>query len=43
MIREHSRQINQSFNPRNIQFDDHGSTKIAIEAVFEEEFLKTRT
>ena len=43
MIREHSEQINQRFNLTNIQFDKHGSTKIAIKAVFGEEFLKTRT
>ena len=30
MIREHSGQINQRFNPTNIQFDERASTKIAI-------------
>ena len=43
MIREHSGQINQRFNSTNIQFGEHGSTKIAIKAVFGEEFLKTCT
>ena len=43
MIREHFGQINQRFNPTNIQLNVHGSTKIAIKAVFGEVFLKTRT
>ena len=43
MIREHSGQINQRFNPANIQLDERGSTKIAIKAVFGDEFLKART
>ena len=43
MLRKHSRQINQRFKPTNIQFDEHGCTKIAIKAVFGEEFLKPRT
>ena len=40
---EYSGQINQRFNPNNIQFDEHGSTKIAIKFAFGEKFLKTRT
>ena len=43
MLRKHSRQINQHFNPTNIHFDEHSCTKIAIKAVFGEEFLKPRT
>ena len=43
MTRQHFRQINQRFNPTNMQFDEHRSTKIAIKAVFGEEFLKTCT
>lgn len=34
MIREHSGQINQHFNLTHIQFDKHGSTKIAIKSAF---------
>ena len=43
MIREHSGQINQHFNPTNIQFHEHGSTKIAIKSAFVEKFLQIRT
>ena len=43
MIREHSGQINQRYNPTKIQFDEHGSTKIAIKAVFGQGFLETHT
>ena len=43
MIREHSGQINQRFNPTNIQFDEHGSTAIAIKSAFGKKFLKTST
>ena len=42
MLRKHFRQINQCFKPTNIQFDEHGCTKLAIKAVFREEFLKPR-
>ena len=43
MIREHSGQINQRFNTTKMQFDEHGSTKVAIKAIFWEEFPETHT
>ena len=38
------RSCNQkSFNPINIQFDEHSITKPRLKAVFGEEFVETRT
>ena len=42
-LRKHSPQMNQRFNPNNIQSDEHGCTKIAIKVVLGEEFLKPHT
>ena len=33
ILRKHSRQVNQRFNPTNIKFGEHGSTKIAYKSV----------
>ena len=43
IIKEHSGKINQLFNPTNIQYDKHGSTKISVKSAFGEKFLKTCT
>ena len=42
MLNDYTNQSDK-FNPINIQFDEHQSTKIAIKSVFGEEFLLTRT
>ena len=43
MISAQSGQINQRFSPTNIQFTEHGSTKIGIKSPFEENLLKNGT